>query len=80
MHGLSHKNKMSFKKNSNRSVKFNRYVVLQVNDAAVRIRLVVFVSKVQTFYTQIIEKTGGGKGREEKNTNPSDLLCWLTAI
>jgi hypothetical protein len=44
-----------------------------VNDAAVRIRLVVFVSKVGLYYTQITEKTGGGKGREEKNTNP--LTC-----
>jgi hypothetical protein len=33
-------------------------VVLQVNDAAVNLRLVVFVSKVQRFYIQI---TSGGQ-------------------
>ncbi len=40
-------------------------VVLQVNDAAVRLRLVVFVSKVQGFYrhVQITEQTGWGEGR-----------------
>jgi hypothetical protein len=37
-------------------------VVLQVNDAAVRLRLVVFVSKVQGFYIQITEQTGWGRG------------------
>jgi hypothetical protein len=39
-------------------------VVFQVNDAAVRIRLVVFGSKVQLFYIQITgtEQTGGGRG------------------
>ncbi len=37
-------------------------VVLQVNDAAFRIRLVIFGSKVQHFYTQITEHSGGGRG------------------
>ncbi len=37
-------------------------VVLQVNDAAVRIRLVEFVSTVQGFYMQITEQTGWGRG------------------
>jgi hypothetical protein len=35
-------------------------VVLQVNDTAVRIRLVIFVSKVKLFYVQITEQTGWG--------------------
>ncbi len=39
------------------------FVVLQVNDAAVRLRLVVFLSKVrvQRFYLQITEHTGWGR-------------------
>ncbi len=37
-------------------------VVLQVNDAAVRIRLFVYVCKVQRFYIQITEQTGWGRG------------------
>jgi hypothetical protein len=37
-------------------------VVLQVNDAADRIRLVIFVSKVQLFYVQITVHTGWGRG------------------
>ncbi len=41
-------------------------VVLQVNDAAVRIRLVVFGSKVQRFYTQITEQTGWGRGERRR--------------
>ncbi len=41
-------------------------VVLQVNDVAVRLRLVVFVSKVQRFYLQIAVQTGWGEGREER--------------
>jgi hypothetical protein len=40
-----------------------------VNDAAVRIRLVVFVSKVGLYYTQITGKTGGG--REERRRIPT---------
>ncbi len=39
-----------------------KWVVLQGNDTAVRIRLVIFVSKVQLFYIQITEQTGGGRG------------------
>ena len=34
-------------------VVLKKCVVLQVNDAAVSLRLVVFVSKVQRFYIQI---------------------------
>ena len=48
-------------------------VVLQVNDAAVRLRLFVFVSRVQGFYIQITEQTGWGEGREERGTTP--LTC-----
>jgi hypothetical protein len=40
----------------------SKCVVHPVNDAAVRIRLVVFVSKVQCFYIQITEQTGWGRG------------------
>jgi|LakMenEpi03Aug12_release.lakeMendotaPanAssembly.Ray.scaffolds.fasta_scaffold2107814_1 hypothetical protein len=39
-----------------------KFVVLHVNEAAVRIRLVELVPKVQLFYTQITEQTGGGRG------------------
>ena len=42
-----------------------KFVVLQVNDAAIRLRLVVFVSKVQRIYTQITVQTGWREGREE---------------
>jgi hypothetical protein len=34
----------------------------QVKDAAVSLRLVKFGSQIQLFYTQITEKTGGGRG------------------
>jgi hypothetical protein len=37
-------------------------VVLQVNGAAVRIRLVIFGSKVQLFYKQFTEQIEGGRG------------------
>jgi hypothetical protein len=37
-------------------------VVLQMYDAAVSLRLVVFVSKVQSFYIHITEQTGWGRG------------------
>ncbi len=37
-------------------------VILQVNDAAVSLRLVEFVSKVQGLYIQITEQTGWGRG------------------
>jgi hypothetical protein len=42
-----------------------KFVVLQVNDASVRLRLVVFLSKVriQRFYIQITEHTGWGRGK-----------------
>ncbi len=39
-----------------------KFVVLHVNDAAVKIRLLEFVPKIQLFYTQITELTGGGRG------------------
>ncbi len=55
-------------------------VVLQMNDAAVRIRLVVFVSKVQLFYIQITEQTGYGGAERGEGCHPSELLCWLTVI
>ncbi len=46
-------------------------VVLQVNDAAVSLRLVVFVSEVQRFSIQITEQTGWGRGahRTQKRGN-----------
>jgi hypothetical protein len=43
--------------------------VLQVNDAAVRLRLVVFVSKVPRFYIQITEQTRRRRG-EKKGVPP----------
>jgi hypothetical protein len=58
--------------------KVKKCVVLQVNDAAVSLRLVVVVSKVQLFYIQITDTDGGGERGEE--CHPSDLLCWLTVI
>jgi hypothetical protein len=45
-------------------------VVLQVNDAAVSLRLVVFVSKVQRFYIQITVQNGWEEGREERGATP----------
>ncbi len=54
-------------------------VVLQVNDAAVRLRLVVFVSKVQRLYTDYRTDWMGG-GERGEGYHPSDLLCWLTVI
>jgi hypothetical protein len=48
-------------------------VVLQVNDAAVSSRLIVFVFKVQRFYIQITVQTGWGEGREERVATP--LTC-----
>jgi hypothetical protein len=47
-------------------------VVLQVNDATVSLRLVVFVSKVQRFYIQITEQTGWGRG-ERRGVPPLGL-------
>jgi hypothetical protein len=52
-------------------------VGLQVNDAAVSLRLIEFVSKVQRFYIQNRLDGGGERGEE---CHPSDLLCWLTVI
>ncbi len=49
--------------------KVKKCVVLQVNDAAVSWRMVVVVSKVQLFYTQIQM----GEGREERGATP--LTC-----
>ncbi len=47
---------------------------LQVNDTAVSFRLVIFEYEEQLFYTQITEKTGGGRGvSEEMGVNP--LTC-----
>ncbi len=69
MGSCSHNNKITFKKNSQRSVKFKRYVVLQVNDAAVRIRLVVFASKVQPFIHRLQKRLAGG--REERRRIPT---------
>ncbi len=51
----------------------NKCVVLQVNDAAVSSRLVVFVCKVQRFYIKITVQTGWGEGREERVATP--LTC-----
>ncbi len=62
-------------------INLKKCVVLQVNDAAVRIRIVIFASKVQLFYTQITEQTGGG--REDMRGVPrhlSDFVFWLTVI
>ena len=43
-------------------MRLKKCVVLQVNDAAVSLGLVVFVSKVQGFCIQITEQTGWGRG------------------
>ncbi len=53
-------------------------VVFQENYAAVFLRLVIFGSKVQVFYLEITEQTGGLMG--ERRGASSDLLCWLTVI
>ncbi len=45
---------------------------LQVNDAAVSLRLVLFVSKGQRIYTQITVQTGWGEGREERGAVLAD--------
>jgi len=44
-------------------------VVLHVNDAAARIRLVGFVSKVQLFYRQVTEQIKRGR-RERRGVPP----------
>ena len=51
-------------------VVLKKCVVLQVNDAAISLRLVVFVSKVQGFYIQITVQTGWGEGKEERGATP----------
>jgi hypothetical protein len=50
-------------------------VVLQVNDAADRIRVVIFVSKVQLVYVQIAEQTGWGR-LERRGVPP----LWLAVL
>ncbi len=50
-----------------------------MNDAEFSLRLVVFVSKVQLFYTQITEQNGEG-GERGEGCHPSELLCGLTVI
>jgi hypothetical protein len=45
----------------------------EVITTAVGLRLVVFVSKVQSFYIQITAQTGWGEGREERGATP--LTC-----
>ncbi len=52
-------------------------VVLQVNDAAVRIRRFIFRSKIQLFYTQITEQIGGG--RRERRGVPPLWLGWRSS-
>jgi hypothetical protein len=51
-----------------------------VNDAAVRTRLVVFVSKVGLFLYADYRKDWRGEGKRGEECQPSDLLCWLTVI
>jgi hypothetical protein len=60
-------------------MRVKKYVVIQVNDAAVRLRLVVFVSKVQRLYSDYSTDWMEGEERGE-GCHPSDLLCWLTVI
>ncbi len=50
-------------------------VVLQVSDTADRIRLVIFVSKVQLFYVQITEQTRRGRV-ERRGVTP----LWLAVL
>ncbi len=50
-------------------------VVLQVNDVADRIRLVIFSSKVQLFYVQITEQTR--RRRVERRGVPP---LWLAVL
>ncbi len=46
--------------------RLKKCVVLHVNDAAGSLRLVKYGSKVQLFYIQITEQTGGGKGERTR--------------
>ncbi len=54
-------------------------VVLQVNYAVVRIKLNVFVSKVQLFYVQFQIRLEGRRERGD-GCHPSELLGRLTVI
>ncbi len=45
-----------------RTMILKNYVVLQVNDVSVGLKLVIFVSRVQLFRTQITRQTKGGRG------------------
>jgi hypothetical protein len=56
-------------------MRLKKCVVLQVNDAAVSLGLVVFVSKVQGFCIQITEQTGWGRG-ERRGVPP----LWLAVL
>jgi hypothetical protein len=54
-------------------------VVLQVNDTAVSLRLVAFVSRYRAFIYRLQKRLDGG-GETGEGCHPSDLLCWLTVI
>ncbi len=46
-----------------------------------KFRLVVFMSKVQLFYTvHRLQNRLEGEGERGEGCHPSDLLCWLTVI
>jgi hypothetical protein len=60
------KNKEAYHDGLLRIVSLKKCVCLQVNDAVVSLRLVVFVSKVQGFYVQITEQTGWGRGERRR--------------
>jgi hypothetical protein len=47
-----------------------------VNDSAVSLRLLIFGSKVQFFFTQITEQTGGGR-RERRGVPPTEYIILL---
>jgi hypothetical protein len=60
-----------------------KLVVLHVNDAAVKIRIVEFVSKVYSSFMYMLQnrlKRGGERGEGCQCGHPYDLLCWLTVI
>ncbi len=54
-------------------------VVLQVSDAAVRIRLYLCLYGTARLYTDY-RTDWLGKGERGEGCHPSDLLCWLTVI
>jgi hypothetical protein len=56
-------------------LKVKTRVVLQVNGAAVSLRLVVFGSKEQLFYKQITEQTGGERGERREERGATPLHC-----